>query len=74
MTTPIEAIAAKAADRLLWSAYSDAKSTATKAGACRECSQRIAMAKVRASAGDEETPPKLCGNCRRLFPATARAA
>lgn len=67
MTTPIE-------DRARWNQYAAEKDKARAAGACREDAQRIAMAKVRSSDGEPEQAPDLCGRCRRLFPAAARAA
>lgn len=67
MSTPIE-------NRAQWSAYATELARAKAAGACRECSQRIAMAKVKATSDDPEQAPDLCGNCARLFPAIARAA
>jgi hypothetical protein len=66
MTTPIET-------RAQWGAYHAAKDAAKSAGACRQCSQRLAMAKVRYSKADPGRAPELCGRCARLFP-SARAA
>ena len=67
MTTPIE-------NRAQWAAYSVEKAKAVAAGACRPCSQRIAMAKVKTSSDEPDQAPDLCGRCARLFPSTARAA
>lgn len=67
MNTPIE-------NRAQWAAYAVELARAKVAGACRQCSQRIALAKVKTNSDDPERSPALCGRCARLFPATARAA
>jgi hypothetical protein len=53
--------------RAQWGTYHAAKDAARAAGACRQCSQRLAMAKVRYSQADPWQAPELCGRCARLF-------
>jgi hypothetical protein len=59
MTTTIE-------NRAQWTAYFIARERARAAGACRPCSQRIALAAVKTSAKEPDEQPELCAQCARL--------
>jgi hypothetical protein len=53
-------------NRAHWNAYATAKEAARRAGACRPCSQRIALAAVKSSTNEPDQQPELCAQCARL--------
>ena len=59
--TPIE-------NRIAWNAYGTAKDEAIAAGACSECSQRLALAAVTVPGERPSQAPVLHPRCARKLP------